>query len=140
MVAAPYWSHGRLVPTRDGTATHLDGWRALQRLDDSEQGCRTVHAVILFEPRTEIGDLKGIAVRQRYGRGENIRIGQIDLTAGRLGSCNRTSDGEMATLRIQQTAESRRAVRSRQAHPLYSTGCIDQGGNMTISDEGIGIH
>jgi len=68
MIAATNERRDRLVPSGDRTAAHHNGWCALQRLDETKQGGRTIHAAVLLESGTEVRDLKRVTVRVRDGR------------------------------------------------------------------------
>ena len=140
MIAATDQRRDGLVPSGDGTTTHHNGRRALQRLDEPEQGGRTIHAAVLLESGTEIRNLKRVTVRKRDSRRQDVGIGQIRLARRACRGRWRTDDGEMAAFRVQEPSENRRTVRPGEAHPFDGPSCIDEGGGMTIANERVGIH
>lgn len=140
MIAATDERRDGLVPSGDGTAAHHNGRCALQRLDEPEQGGRTIHAAVLLESGTEVRDLKRVTVRKRDGRQQDVGIGEIRLARRAYHGGWWTRDGEMAAFRIQEPSENRRAVGPGEAHPFDGPSCIDEGGGMTIANERVGVH
>src|SRR5262249_45472189 len=102
MIASPHGLRRSLIPARNRAAADADSRSALQRLDQSEQGSRPIDPTVLLEPRTEVGDLEGIAIRQRDGRQQDIGIRNVALVDGEFVGVSRARDRKVSAVGIEQ--------------------------------------
>src|SRR5262245_39080287 len=140
MVTASYRMDGSLLPSRNWTAAHADGRNAPQRFDQTKECRRTIDASILIESWTEVGNLKRVPARRCDSGEQNIRVRKIALFGLDVGGRDRARNRKVPPIRIKQSTENRRAVRSRGTHPFDSAVQPDQRRSLTIADKTVRIH